>query len=87
MKGNMFVVQILDNNKVINEKKFKTLRDIEREYSNIEYAQLRGIYLQSMGLAKRNQHPHIKELYSIMHIIDSTEYKNNAIEEVKAIRI
>ena len=75
MKGYKFIVQIFDDkNCLLTTKQYKNLRCIEADYSNIDYSQLRGIYLQSMGKTKRKQHPYIKQLNEKMKIIDNPEY-------------
>lgn len=75
MKGFKFIVQIFDDeNKLMTTKQYKNLRGIEAEYNNIDYSQLRGIYLQSMGKTTRKQHPFIKQLNRKMKIIDNPEY-------------
>lgn len=75
MKGFKFVVQILDENKeIIKSKQYKNMKDIEKDYDQIDYSQLRGIYLQSMGKTTRKQHSFIKKLNEKMKIIDNPEY-------------
>jgi hypothetical protein len=75
MKGFKFIVQMVnEKNEIITTKQYKNLREIEKDYNNIDYSQLRGIYLQTMGKTTRKQHPYIKQLNEKMKILDNPEY-------------
>ena len=69
--SNKLIVEILDNGSVMSTKEYKSLRDLHREYNQLEYHQLREIHLYCTGRIKRKMHPFNKQLLSTINIRDS----------------
>jgi hypothetical protein len=65
-----FILQILDNGKVIEEKKYKSMTQIHKEYSQYDYHQLKQIYYQSKEKPRKLQ-SHNAKLYERLRIIDN----------------
>jgi len=72
---NKIIVERLDNGQI---KEFKSLTAVKRdpEFSEIEYHQLREIYLYNTGRVQRNLHTFNKHLLSKLKIIDNPKIKN-----------
>ena len=64
------IVELLDNGAVTSTKEYKSLRELNREYPEMEYHQLREIYLYCTGQIKRKMHPYNKQLLSQISIKD-----------------
>ena len=62
------ILEILDNGSVVSSKEYKSLREIHREYPQMEYHQLREIYLYCTGQIQRKMHPFNKQLLSQINI-------------------
>ena len=43
------IVEILDNGCVVSTKHYKSLKELNREYTQLEYHQIREIYLYCTG--------------------------------------
>ena len=65
------IVEILDNGSVVSTKKYKSLKELSREYKQLEYHQIREIYLYCTGRLKRKMHPFNKQLLSSINIKDN----------------
>ena len=71
-----YLLQIYDNDQLMTEVPFKSLKAMERQ-SNIPYHQLRAIYLQSKKRSKF-LHPHIQALYEKYRVLlCPTDYNIN----------
>ena len=64
------IVELLDNGAVISTKEYKSLRELNREYPQMEYHQLREIYLYCTGQIKRKMHPFNRQLLNQINIKD-----------------
>ena len=66
------IFQILDSDqKVIQSKPYRSLKDINKDYPDYTYHALRQIYLQSSGIEPRRMHQTNQLLFSQFRIIDS----------------
>jgi hypothetical protein len=65
-----FILQILDNGHIIEEKKYKTLTQIHKDYPQFDYHQLKQIYYQS-GPKPRKLQAHNAKLFERLRIIDN----------------
>lgn len=63
------ILDILDNDDVIETKEYKTLKAIQNDYPDIEYHQLRAVYLYYSGNDKKKfLHPVTTELIKKIRI-------------------
>ena len=52
------------------QKEYKSLKEISKVFPDIEYHQLRQIYLQSTNKSVKKMHPRNQEIYKQIKIID-----------------
>ena len=69
------LVRIMDNDKIKSENKYNSLSAIAKDL-NIDYFQLRQVYLQSTKKQVKKVQPFIKQLCEKIIIIDNPEYYN-----------
>ena len=70
---NKLIVEFLDNGVTMYTKEYKSLKDLNREYNQLEYHQLREIYLYCAGRLKRKLHPFNKQLLNAINIKDNRQ--------------
>jgi hypothetical protein len=62
-------LEILNNDEVIQTREYKTLKAIQNDYPDIEYHQLRAVYLYHSGKEqKKFLHPRTTELIKTLRI-------------------
>jgi hypothetical protein len=62
-------LEILNDDEVIQTREYKTLKAIQNDYPDIEYHQLRAIYLYHSGKEqKKFLHPRTSELVKTLRI-------------------
>ena len=69
------IVELLDNGAVTSIKEYKSLKELNREYTQLEYHQIREIYLYCTGKLKRKMHPYNKQLLNSINIKDNRPEK------------
>jgi hypothetical protein len=75
--NNKIILQYIKQNKT---REYKSLKALALDFSNIEYHQLREIYLMSMGKTKRKLQKFNLQLYENIRIIDNPEYYKSIIQ-------
>jgi hypothetical protein len=68
---NKLIVEILNNGSVIKTKEYKSLKELNRDYPQLEYHQLRELYLYCTGKLQRKLHPYNKQLLNQINIRDN----------------
>ena len=65
------ILEILNNDQVIQSKEYKTLKAVQQDYPDIEYHQLRAIYLYYTAKPQEQKkflHPRTSELVKSIRI-------------------
>jgi hypothetical protein len=75
--NNKLILQYIKQNKT---KEYKNMTALSKDFSYVEYHQLREIYLMSMGKTKRKLQKFNLELYENIRIIDNPEYYKSIIQ-------
>ena len=64
-------------------KRYKNMMELSRDFSDVQYCQLREIYLKSMGKTKRKLQKCSLQLYENIRIIDNPNCFTNVIQNEK----
>ena len=67
---NKLILNLLKDGQVEKSKNYKSLKEIQKDFPEIEYHQLREIYLFSTGRKVRNLHGYNKTLLEMIQIVD-----------------
>ncbi len=71
------ILEILENGQVKKSKEYKTLKQIQNDYPQFDYHQLRAVYLECTGKEKRRGHPLTSNLCKIIQIRDKINLLND----------
>jgi hypothetical protein len=71
--NNKIIVRFMNNNEVIKEIKYNSLKAVEKEL-NINYFHLYAVYMYSMKKKVRKMQPYILSLSKQLQIIDNPDY-------------
>jgi hypothetical protein len=77
MKNAKLILQYIKDNKT---KEYKNMMELSRDFPDVQYFQLREIYLMSMGKTKRKLQKFNLQLYENIRIIDNPNYYKNVIQ-------
>jgi hypothetical protein len=75
--NNKLILQYIKDNKT---KEYKSLMALSKDFPDVNYSQLREIYLMSMGKTKRKLQKFNASLYENIRIIDNPEYYKSFIQ-------
>lgn len=73
ISNNKIIVRFMDNDKIIKEVKYNSLKAVEKELK-IDYFHLYAVYMFSMKKKVRKMQPYILSLSQQLQIIDNPEY-------------
>jgi hypothetical protein len=75
--NNKLILQYIKDNKT---KEYKNMTALSKDFPDVNYSQLREIYLMSTGKTKRKLQKFNASLYENIRIIDNPAYYNSIIQ-------
>lgn len=71
------ILEILENGNVKLSKEYKTLKQIQKDFPQFDYHQIRAVYLECSGKEKRRRHPLASNLCKLIRIRDKYDFSND----------